>query len=204
MLPESALESFKAPDVATVSAMVDDYEVTAEKLSSVRYIGTYTISFRPAAVERYLNVQGQSYTNVVSAPLVILPFYQVSGKNFLWSPYNIWMRAWNRAPASGAPVPVIVPIGDLEDVSDIGDDDVFGYNPVFLRSNKAPNPPMPETTPLRLVLRICGLIRSINSSATSISTPACLYALSFILHLWFGIVITVFPPEIRMSDGPNL
>ena len=129
MLPESALESFKAPDVATVSAMVDDYEVTAEKLSSVRYIGTYTISFRPAAVERYLNVQGQSYTNVVSAPLVILPFYQVSGKNFLWSPYNIWMRAWNRAPASGAPVPVIVPIGDLEDVSDIGDDDVFGYNP---------------------------------------------------------------------------
>ena len=129
MLPESALESFKAPDSATVSAMVEDYEVTAEKLSSVRYIGTYTISFRPAAVERYLNVQGQSYTNVVSAPLVILPFYQVSGKNFLWSPYNIWMRAWNRAPASGVPVPVIVPIGDLEDVSDIGDDDVFGYNP---------------------------------------------------------------------------
>lgn len=129
MLPESALESFKAPDAATVSAMVQDYEVTAEKLSSVRYIGTYTITFRPAAVERYLNVQGQSYTNVVSAPLVILPFYQVSGKNFLWSPYNIWMQAWNRAPASGAPVPVIVPIGDLEDVSDIGDDDVFGYNP---------------------------------------------------------------------------
>lgn len=129
MLPESALDSFKAPDAATVSTMVQDYEVTAEKLSSVRYIGTYTISFRPAAVERYLNIQGQPYTNVVSAPLVVLPFYQVSGKNFLWSPYNIWMRAWNRAPASGAPVPVIVPIGDLEDVSDIGDDDVFGYDP---------------------------------------------------------------------------
>jgi hypothetical protein len=129
MLPETSMDSFKAPDAATVSAMVQDYEVTNEKLSSVRYIGTYTISFRPKAVERYLNVQGATYTNVVSAPLVILPFYQVSGRNYLWSPYNVWMKAWNRAGTSGVPVPVIVPIGDLEDVSDIGDDDVFGYDP---------------------------------------------------------------------------
>jgi hypothetical protein len=130
MLPESALAAFTPPDIATVSPMVQDYEVTAEKLSSVRYIGTYTIRFRAAAVERYLNIQGQSYTNVSSAPLVILPFYQAGGRTYLWSPYNSWMRAWNRtAGPGGALVPVIVPMGDLEDVSDIGDDDVFSYNP---------------------------------------------------------------------------
>ncbi|MCE7887332.1 MAG: DUF2066 domain-containing protein [Alphaproteobacteria bacterium PRO2] len=129
MLSESELTAFTPPDAATVSPMVQDYEVTAEKLSSVRYIGTYTIRFRAAAVERFLNVQGQSYTNVSSAPLVILPFYQAGGRTYLWSPYNIWMRAWNRTDPRGPLVPVIVPMGDLEDVSDISDDDVFSYNP---------------------------------------------------------------------------
>ncbi len=130
MLSESELAAFTPPDAATVSPMVQDYEVTAEKLSSVRYIGTYTFTFRAQAVERYLNVQGQSYTNVASAPLVILPFYQTGGRTYLWSPYNSWMRAWNRNSGSGNTlVPLIVPMGDLEDVSDIGDDDVFSYNP---------------------------------------------------------------------------
>jgi hypothetical protein len=129
MLSESELENWKAPAIDVVSPMVQDYEVTAEKLSSVRYIGTYTITFRAKSVDSFFNKQGSTYSNVVSAPLVILPFWQVSGRNYLWSPYNIWMRAWNRVPASGTPVPVIVPIGDLEDVSDISDDDVFGYNP---------------------------------------------------------------------------
>lgn len=129
MLIESELANFKAPDIAAVSAMVQDYEVTQEKLSSVRYIGTYTITFRQKAVERFFNKQGSSYTNVVSAPLVVLPFYQVNSRTYLWSPYNFWMKAWNRAPAQSVPVPLIIPIGDLEDVSDIGDDDVFGYDP---------------------------------------------------------------------------
>src|SRR5688572_25282042 len=71
MLPESAVATFTPPDVATISAMVQDYEMTAEKLSSVRYIGTYNFTFRGPAVERYLNIQGTSYTNVVSAPLVV-------------------------------------------------------------------------------------------------------------------------------------
>lgn len=135
MLSESELAAFKPPDAATVSPMVQDYEVTSEKLSSVRYIGTYTFTFRAQAVERYLNVQGQSYTNVASAPLVILPFYQTGGRTYLWSPYNSWMRAWNRNSGSGNTlVPIIVPMGDLEDVSDIGDDDVFSYNPSKLSS----------------------------------------------------------------------
>jgi hypothetical protein len=134
MLSESELATFVPPDIAVVSPMVQDYEVTSEKLSSVRYIGTYTFTFRAQAVERFLNVQGSSYTNVASAPLVILPFYQEGGRTYLWSPYNVWMRAWNRTGGSSTLVPVIVPMGDLEDVSDIGDDDVFSYNPGKLTS----------------------------------------------------------------------
>ncbi|MGB4056917.1 MAG: DUF2066 domain-containing protein [Alphaproteobacteria bacterium] len=134
MLSESDLAKFKAPDAGTVSGMVQDYEVTAEKLSSVRYIGTYTFTFRQAAVERYFNKAGASYTNIASAPLLVLPFYQLSGKSYLWSPMNVWMQAWNRSGGQTGLVPVILPIGDLEDVGDIGDDDVFSYNPERLSS----------------------------------------------------------------------
>jgi hypothetical protein len=117
-----------AADMDVISSLIQDYEITEEKLSSVRYIGTYTFRFKARAVERYFGHSGVQYTDVVSKPLLVLPFYEQGGRTVIWSPGNEWIQAWNRAEALGGVVPVIVPLGDLQDVQNIGEDQALTYD----------------------------------------------------------------------------
>lgn len=134
MIPEESIATFTPPPIDTIANMVQDYEVTKEKLSSVRYIGTYTFTFRPRSVQQFFNTQNVQFTDTVSKPVLVLPFYKQGEQTTLWSPYNIWMKAWNRSAQTAPPVPLTLPIGDLSDVSDIGDDEVYSYDPSKLES----------------------------------------------------------------------
>ena len=49
---------------------------------------------------------------------------------------------------------------------------IGSLNPAAFRSNKPPNPPMAEITPVLLVFFKLGLMRCTNSLPASISTPA--------------------------------
>ena len=128
MLSETGAESVAVPESATISTMIQDYEITEEKLSAVRYIGTYTFRFRDSAVKQYFVGSNVQYTDVSSRPVLILPFYQPEARALLWSPYNPWIQAWNRADSLGGLVPIIVPLGDLQDVKDIGEDEALTYD----------------------------------------------------------------------------
>jgi hypothetical protein len=155
-LNESQLAVFQPPPASVISPMVQDFEVTKEKLSTKRYIGTYTFRFKPNAVRQYFGnaaaqiampagpaapntiaqapIQNPDGTYTTPAPatntsflrnLLILPFYQTGAQAVLWSPSNGWMQAWQRA---SLPSNQVVPIGDLTDVSDIGDDEALTYD----------------------------------------------------------------------------
>ncbi|MEZ5919396.1 MAG: DUF2066 domain-containing protein [Alphaproteobacteria bacterium] len=125
----------QAPDPLTISTLIQDFEVTAEKLSSVRYIGTYTFRFKDSAVRNYFAGRGMAYTDVGSRPLLVLPFYQrPDGRPTLWSSDNIWMQGWSTLRDLDGLVPLVVPLGDLADIRDIGDDDALTY-----RENKLLN-----------------------------------------------------------------
>lgn len=129
ILSASDLANFKAPDVDTVSTMIQDYEIANEQLSSVRYVASYTIRFREEAIKRYFANANISYADISSGSALVLPFLRRDGQTLLWSPYNVWKDAWDRAGnvTSGA-VPLVVPLGDIADVQDIGDGDALGYN----------------------------------------------------------------------------
>lgn len=128
MTDEGAGQDTPMPDVATISSLIQDFEVTEEKLSSVRYIGTYTFRFKDKEVRNYFSGHGVRFTDVSSRPVLVLPFYQRGNRMVIWSPYNDWMRAWNRAGDMQGLVPLVVPIGDLMDVSDINDDEALTYD----------------------------------------------------------------------------
>ncbi|MEZ5814822.1 MAG: DUF2066 domain-containing protein [Alphaproteobacteria bacterium] len=129
MLSESQLQAFRPPAPETISILIQDYEVSNEKLSSKRYIGTYKFRFKDRDVKRFFSGQGASYTDVASQPLLILPFLDTGEGTLLWSHQNAWMKAWASAPnLSGGLVPMLVPLGDLSDVSDIGDDEALTYS----------------------------------------------------------------------------
>ncbi|MCD8570974.1 MAG: DUF2066 domain-containing protein [Alphaproteobacteria bacterium] len=129
MLPEMEAESFTPPDAAVISPMILDFEVTKEQLSSTRYVGTYTFSFSPGAVRSYFGARNVTYSDVKSRPVLILPFLEIGGQQLLWSPFNVWAQAWNRAEKlqSGL-VPLVVPLGDLADAQDISDNEAMHYD----------------------------------------------------------------------------
>lgn len=128
MLPAQDAAALTLPDDSVISTLVQDFEVTQEQLSAVRYIGTYIFRFKERAVNQYFGQAGAAYTAIESPPLLVLPFYQPPGSApILWSQDNPWRAAWGRAESRTALVPLVVPLGDLQDVQDIGDADAFTY-----------------------------------------------------------------------------
>ena len=123
------------PDPITLAAMIKDYEVTQEQLSAVRYIGTYVFRFKSDSVRRYFTQSNVAYTDVKSDPLLILPFYQDgAGGADLWSHKNEWKQAWDRSDGRHSLVPLILPVGDLQDVRNIADEDALDYVPANLEN----------------------------------------------------------------------
>ncbi len=128
LLPDADMDKFELPPPETVSALVNDFEITDEHLSRVEYIGTYTFRFKGDAVRAWLGGQGLRYSDVSSKPVLILPFYQWGSKTMLWGEGNPWMAAWARNETWQGLVPATVPIGDLQDTADIGDNDALTYD----------------------------------------------------------------------------
>lgn len=128
-------DSAKALDFDSndISSLVKDFEVTGERFSATRYVGTYTFRFRPDATRDFFEGKNLKYTDMSAEPVLILPFYQISGrqKMLLWSDENPWLAAWRNsdlANTSSGLVPVIVPIGDVQDIQSINSDSGLVYD----------------------------------------------------------------------------
>lgn len=132
LLSKDQAASFQMPEADTISTFVKDYEITEEQLSTVRYIGTYTFRFKGADVRQYLAAQHLTYSDVASKPVLVLPFYQIGGQTLLWDNRNDWLAAWSNSKINQGLVPAVVPIGDLQDVSDISDGQALSYDPQAL------------------------------------------------------------------------
>jgi hypothetical protein len=134
LLSEEEAAAFTPPEVSVISPMVEDFEVTQEQLSAVRYIGTYTFRFKNAAVRNFFGAQGLTYTDVTRNPVLVLPFYQWGSRTVLWGQDNPFLAAWARNETNKGLVPTVIPIGDLQDVSDITDGDALTYDPAGLQA----------------------------------------------------------------------
>lgn len=129
LVSEGSAANVKTPDFATVSTFVRDFELTEERLSSVRYIGTYTFRFKKDAIRNYVAGHGVSYSDVTSKPVLVLPFYQYGASTVLWDDFNPWMQAWQTNRSYSGLVPVVTPLGDAQDVSDIADNEAMTFKP---------------------------------------------------------------------------
>lgn len=128
LLGEADFARYKAPAATVISGMIKDFEITDERLSAVQYIGTYTFRFEGDAVRQHFNVGGMHYSDVQSKPVLVLPFYKTETRMVLWQDENPWLAAWAKTAAgAGGLVPVAVPMGDIRDVGDIGDNEALTY-----------------------------------------------------------------------------
>lgn len=126
ILGDEAAKTYAAPPVADISTMIQDFEVTDERLSAVEYIGTYTFRFDGPSIRRQFNMEHMGQ-NMATRPVLVLPFYQMGSRISLWQESNPHLGAWSRSNAQGGLVQIRVPLGDIRDIADVGDDQALTY-----------------------------------------------------------------------------
>ncbi len=102
-----------------LAALVQAFEVQQERTSAVRYIGTFTVQFKPNAVRALFNKGGVEFSETRSRNLAILPVVSFSGRNTLWEDRTKWRVAWEDSVRITGMVPITVPGGDMDDINTI-------------------------------------------------------------------------------------
>ena len=128
LVPRDQVSSVPVPAVEGVTQLVRDFQVADEKTSTVRYIATMKVRFRPDAVEQLLRTAGVQFAVTRSRPLVVLPVYRKAGALLLWDNVNTWLQTWRALPPADGLVPLVVPAGDLADVADISPEQALAEN----------------------------------------------------------------------------
>jgi uncharacterized protein DUF2066 len=110
------------PNNAQLSDLVQGFEVANERRSGVRYIADYTFHFRPDAIRQLLNQAGIAFAETPSKPLAVLAVMLDGDRAALWDDPNPWRDAWARAKLPPGLVPLVIPLGELDDVAAIDTD----------------------------------------------------------------------------------
>jgi hypothetical protein len=132
-------KAFKLPDDATISGLVQDFEITNEQLSATRYVAIFTVRFTPQ-VESFLSPAGMPPADKPPTPaptpaivgaaapvtpppsgprsILVLPYLETeTARLLLWEDANAWLKAWKDSSPSAPGWTIAVPLGDISDVA---------------------------------------------------------------------------------------
>jgi hypothetical protein len=123
-------ESRRLPQVsaARLTDLVASFEVEDERVSATRYLGRLTVRFKPEDVRNLLRNAGIPVAETFARPVVVLPVLKTTPAPILWEDTNAWRAAWSALPKIDGLVPMIVPLGDLEDAAAISVDAALNGN----------------------------------------------------------------------------
>gem|GEM_PF-828030 len=105
-------------DQNRLASLIQGFEVAREQLSAVRYVATFTVRFRPDAVRALVGEHGGTVVET-ARPILVLPVAEEGGRPVLWEERTDWRSAWEDQNAADGEIPVLVPAGELADVTDI-------------------------------------------------------------------------------------
>ena len=107
-------------DDKTAQDAVLGFQVANEKTSSTRYIADLTVSFQPATVKQMLRSRGIAYGETQAKPALLLAVLQTGGNApTLWEGQNPWRDAWAATDLADAITPLIMPLGDVQELSTV-------------------------------------------------------------------------------------
>lgn len=105
--------------------------IEKENSAPGRYIGTFTVRFLPSKMQKFLSGYGVKVPPEQADPIIIIPVLRDPGGAKLWED-NPWRAAWIGLKGEKGLVPIIVPLGDLEDSEALAADDVLNGDTVKL------------------------------------------------------------------------
>ncbi|MBC8035968.1 MAG: DUF2066 domain-containing protein [Rhizobiales bacterium] len=116
-----------------IAAYLKSLSIEQENSSPGRYIGTFTVRFLPGKIQRLLEGYGIRVPTRQASPIIVLPVYREPSGSKLWED-NLWRKAWLDLRAEQSLVPIIVPIGDLEDTETLTEEDALNGDPIKLEA----------------------------------------------------------------------
>ncbi|MSO80451.1 MAG: DUF2066 domain-containing protein [Alphaproteobacteria bacterium] len=114
-------ERGKLPKVAAadVPHYIRDIEIADERASTVRYIASVTVRFRPAEVRGLLDRARIAYAAVPPETMLVIPLLQRAGTTLMWDEPNPWRLAWSERRAGTGALTLAAPLGDLGDLGEL-------------------------------------------------------------------------------------
>lgn len=116
-----------------IGRMLRSLSIEEEHSAPGRYIGKLTVRFLPNKVRAVFAEHGLPVVEQQAPPIVVLPVWKSPEGTIVWED-NIWRKAWLDLKAEQAIVPLIVPLGDLQDSQAITPDEALAMDPVKLES----------------------------------------------------------------------
>jgi len=117
LLPRAELARVPPLEPGRVVEYVSDFQVDDERTSDVRYLAEMTVRFNEQSVQRFFAENGLAHAETLSKPVVVVPVFGPAETARLWEEGNPWWAAWATRRPDGGLVPMIVPLGDLGDIS---------------------------------------------------------------------------------------
>ena len=102
-----------------VEFIVQALEVADERTSTVRYLANMTVNFKPQEIRRLMREAAIPFAETPSKPLLVLPVLRQGDTSMLWEDFNLWRDAWSELPLRGGLIPVVLPVGDLNDITEV-------------------------------------------------------------------------------------
>ncbi len=128
----SAIEYLEA---AEIGRMMASLSIQSEKSGPGRYIGRLSVSFLSAKVRETFSKLGLEISEDRAPRIVILPVWNGGGVPSAWED-NPWRKAWLDLNVESDLVPIIVPLGDLDDSRAISAEEALRGNEIKLESLK--------------------------------------------------------------------
>lgn len=136
------MERLGSPEIAAnfndwtldnVAPYLRSLSIEEERSAPGRYIGKFTVRFMPDKTQALLSKYGVIVPSMQAKPVIVLPVWKAPGGPQLWED-NPWRNAWLAFGAEQAMVPLIVPLGDLEDTSALSADDAVAGDPLKIEA----------------------------------------------------------------------
>jgi hypothetical protein len=102
-----------------IERFVRSIEIDDEELSATRYLASLTVTYDSSAVRELLEGAAVAYTMESSPPIVVLAVLEARERPILWEDPNPWRDAWNTALPRDTLLNLVLPLGDLQDVTTI-------------------------------------------------------------------------------------
>jgi hypothetical protein len=117
-----------------VLPLLKSLSIEKEVISPGHYKGTFTVRFLPNRVKPLLANFGVRLPEEQGRPMLIIPVWtDENGQVQLWED-NPWRQAWINLNATQAQIPLVIPLGDVEDHETLAPSDVTSNNVVKLEA----------------------------------------------------------------------